>query len=391
MEETTETAKVLNPTVIRLGLISLFADIASEMLYPITPIFLTTVLGASMFSVGLIEGVAEGIASLLKTYSGKWSDQLQKRKTFIWVGYLFAAVSKPLIGMASSWGHVLGARALDRFGKGIRTSPRDALLAESVPARLRGAAFGWHRAMDTLGAAIGPLLTLLFLSAATNLRSLYYWALIPGLISVFIALSIKERQPDIKASVEKINISLKNLNPKFKTYLFAWGLFSLGNSSDVFLLLRSQQLGMSVSKTVVLYAFYNLLYAVCSPYLGHLSDKIGRRVVLISGLLVFASVYTLFGYATSEWQLWLLFGIYGIYMAATDGVGKAFAVDLVHPSMKATGLGILGTTTGFATILASSAAGLIWDRLGSQYTFFYGAGSALLASLILLFMKSERS
>ncbi len=385
-----KSTNVLNATVVRLGLISLFADISSEMLYPITPIFLTSVLGASMFSVGLIEGMAEGVASLLKTYSGKWSDQLQKRKTFIWLGYLMSALAKPLIGGASSWGQVLGARVIDRFGKGIRSSPRDALLADSVPFSLRGAAFGWHRGMDTLGAAIGPLLALVFLNMTVqDLRSLYYWALIPGLLAVIVALSIQEEKHKPTGAPSKVVVSLKLFNSKFKTYIFAWTLFSIANSSDVFLLLKAQKSGLSLTKTVILYAFYNLLYSLGSPYLGRLSDKIGRRVVLISGLSVFAIVYLLFGYATSEWHFWLLFGIYGIYMAATDGVGKAYAVDLIDPSLKATGLGVLGTATGLATIFASSAAGFIWDRFGAPYTFIYGACGAALAILILSFIKED--
>ncbi|MBV2167475.1 MAG: MFS transporter [Bdellovibrio sp.] len=385
-----KSPKVLNATVVRLGLVSLFADISSEMLYPITPIFLTTVLGASMFSVGLIEGVAEGVASLLKTYSGKWSDQLQKRKTFIWLGYLLSALAKPLIGAAGSWGQVLSARVVDRFGKGIRSSPRDALLAEAVPFSLRGAAFGWHRGMDTLGAAIGPILALIFLNMTTqDLRSIYYWALIPGLFAVVIALSVREKKRDIQIATSKIDLSFKLFGVKFKSYIFAWTLFSLTNSSDVFLLLRAQQSGMSLTKTVVLYAFYNLLYSLGSPYLGHLSDKVGRKVVLMAGLSVFAFVYLLFGYATAEWHFWVLFGVYGIYMAATDGVGKAYAVDLIEPSLKATGLGILGTATGVATIFASSMAGFIWDHLGALYTFIYGASGAVLAVLILSYIKED--
>ncbi|WP_415063069.1 MFS transporter [Bdellovibrio sp.] len=385
-----KSPKVLNATVVRLGLVSLFADISSEMLYPITPIFLTTVLGASMFSVGLIEGVAEGVASLLKTYSGKWSDQLQKRKTFIWLGYLLSALAKPLIGAAGSWGQVLSARVVDRFGKGIRSSPRDALLAEAVPFSLRGAAFGWHRGMDTLGAAIGPLLALVFLNMTSqDLRSLYYWALIPGVLAVIVALTIQEEKKRTTEPPKKIVVSLKLFKPKFKSYIFAWTLFSLANSSDVFLLLKAQKSGLSLTKTVVLYAFYNLLYSLASPYLGRLSDKMGRRVVLISGLSVFAIVYLFFGYATSEWHFWLLFGVYGIYMAATDGVGKAYAVDLIDPSLKATGLGVLGTATGLATIFASSVAGFIWDHFGASYTFIYGACGAALAILILSFIKEE--
>lgn len=388
-EPLSPTSKVLNKTVVKLGFVSFFADVASEMLYPLTPIFLTAVLGASVFNVGLIEGFAEGTASLLKTYSGFWSDRLQKRKTFIWLGYLFAAVAKPLMGASASWVHVLGTRCLDRVGKGIRTAPRDALLSEAVHETQRGQAFGWHRLMDTMGAAVGPLLAIYFIQVNSRpeaLRSLYYLAIIPGLISVLIALSIREtkRPYNLQTNTQKKFLDVSWTSPSFRRYLLAWGVFALANSSDVFLLLRAKQEGMSLTTTILLYAFYNLLYAVTSPSLGHLSDKIGRKKVLISGLLVFAFVYASFGFATEAWQFWLLFGIYGIYMGATDGVGKAFAIDLVPAALKATGVGLLGTVTGVATIFASSVAGLLWDRAGAQWTFLYGAFGALAAVAILM-------
>ena len=379
----------LNPTVVKLGFISFFADIASEMLYPLTPIFLTTVLGASVFNVGLIEGFAEGIASLLKTYSGYWSDRLSKRKTFIWFGYLLAAVAKPLMGASTSWVHVFAARSIDRFGKGVRTAPRDALLGESVNEKQRGLAFGWHRGMDTMGAAVGPLLAVSFLSqhsSPADLRSLYYLAVIPGIISIAIAFSIREktRSQAKKFVIPKARFNLSWVGRDFKKYLIAWGLFALTNSSDVFLLLKAQSEGISLTTTIILYAFYNLLYAVTSPLFGNISDRIGRKKVLISGLLVFSLIYVSFGFATEIWQFWCLFGFYGIYMGATDGVGKAFALDLIPPELKATGLGLMGSVTGFATIIASSVAGLLWDQAGQQWTFFYGAIGALLAISVLL-------
>ncbi|MFM6927570.1 MAG: MFS transporter, partial [Bdellovibrio sp.] len=248
----------LSPTVKRLGLVSFLADVSSEMLYPITPIFLTTVLGASVASVGLIEGLAEAIASLLKTYSGFWSDKIQRRKPFIWMGYLFAAVAKPITGFSQSWAHVLFARSFDRTGKGLRTAPRDALLAESVPAHLRGSAFGWHRLMDTLGAAVGPLLAILFLKYSSNLRSIYYLAFIPGILAVVVALGLKEKK------VQRVHVaqtptwaSFFTLPKDFKYYLFSWSIFSLTNSSDVFLLLKAQQSGISLTETILLYCFYN--------------------------------------------------------------------------------------------------------------------------------------
>lgn len=377
-----------NPTFLKLGFISLFADIASEMLYPITPIFLTSVLGASMLSVGLIEGFAEGLSSLLKTFSGAWSDRLQKRKVFIWIGYLLGTTAKPIIGMATIWEHVLIARIFDRFGKGIRSSPRDALLADSISSRLRGVAFGWHRGLDSLGAALGAILALYLLSKVDNLRSLYFWALIPGSLSVLLACSLTEKAPPQKP-VRDQNWRPPIFNSQFKIYLFSWGVFSLANSSDVFLILKVQNAGFSTTHTILLYAFYNLIYSIGSPFLGHLSDRMGRKVVLVGGLLVFASVYFAFAYANSEWHFWILFGVYGFYMAATDGVGKAFAVDLVEPTARATGLGLLGMITSLTTILASTIAGFLWDHLGSQFTFLYGGAGALLAAVVLLLFVRE--
>ncbi len=388
--------KSLTPTVIRLGFVSFFADVASEMLYPLTPIFLTAVLGASVFNVGVIEGCAEGIASLVKTYSGFWSDKLQKRKTFIWAGYLMGAIAKPLLGSSTSWTQVFGARCVDRFGKGIRTAPRDALLSEAVDDKHRGLAFGWHRMMDTMGAAVGPLVAVYFIlhhPKSESLRSLYYLAIIPGLLSVFIALSVRESKR-VLSNENRVPPRIHDFSwtsPDFKKFLTGWGIFALTNSSDVFLLLKARQAGLSLVTTIVVYAFYNLLYSLTSPSLGHLSDKIGRKKVLISGLVVFALVYACFGFASEPWHFWLLFGVYGIYMAATDGVGKAFAIDLVPVHLKATGIGLLGTVSGFATIIASSVAGLLWDKAGPQWTFVYGASGALLAILVLLMVSDTRS
>lgn len=385
--EDQKTGSALNPTVKRLGLVSFLSDVSSEMLYPITPIFLATVLGASVSSIGFIEGLAESIASLLKTYSGFWSDRIQKRKAFVWVGYLLAALAKPITGFAQSWVHVLFARAFDRTGKGLRTAPRDALLAESVAPHLRGAAFGWHRMMDTLGAALGPLFAIWFLSFSADLRTIYYLAFIPGILAVFVALGIKEKPHVISSKPVPKWSSIFELSGQFKFYLFTWSIFSLTNSSDIFLLLKTQQSGISLTHTILLYCFYNLVYALFSPYLGALSDRIGRKFVLVFGLMVFALVYTGFVFATAGWHFWMLFGIYGLYMAATDGVGKAFAIDLLSEDKKATAVGYLGTVTGISTLFASTVAGILWDRQGSSAPFLYGAVGAALTCVALIFIK----
>ncbi|MFZ3231170.1 MAG: MFS transporter [Pseudobdellovibrio sp.] len=386
-----ESKKVLNPTVIKLGLVSFFADLSSEMLYPITPIFLTTVLGASMTSVGLIEGLAESVASLMKTFSGTLSDRISKRKPFIVFGYLLSAVAKPLTGIASSWTHVLFIRSLDRTGKGLRGAPRDALLIESVSLKTRGAALGWHRAMDTLGATIGPLLTLLYLNYVdSNMRNLFYLAVIPGLISVGFTLFVKEQIKPQQAQSKKHTVSLKwkELPKDFKKLVIFWSVFCLTNSSDVFILLQAKQHGVSSTLIILMYCFYNLTYALTSPSLGKLSDRFPRKYVLLFGLTTFAATYLGFSVASSAWHFWFLFGIYGLYMAATDGVSKALAVDLIEvksSNLKASALGVLGTMTGISTVIASTVCGSIWDHFGSHWSFIYGATGALVATFLIAF------
>jgi len=371
---------VLNSTVIRLGLVSLFADISSEMLYPITPLFLTMTLGASMASVGFIEGLAEAFSSILKAYSGRWSDHLGKRKPFVWTGYLLAAIAKPLIGLASTSGLVLFARCLDRTGKGLRSAPRDALLGDSVSVSQRGAAFGWHRFMDTLGAVIGPLIAILYLSFyPSNLRPIFIWAIIPGLLAVLISLTISDIPSRAKEMVKRVAWNWKTIPVPFKRYLGGWILFSLVNSSDVFLLLVAKERGVGTITVILLYCFYNLSYALLSPSLGALSDRIGRKRCLQFGLLVFAAVYFGISLATTTLHFVLLFGVYGIYMAATDGVGKALALDLVDESHKASALGLLATVTGLATLVASTVAGILWERVSPSATFIYGAVGSLVA------------
>lgn len=378
----------LNRTIIQLGIISFFGDISSEMLYPITPIFLTSVLGASMTSLGLIEGCAEAVASILKIYSGVWSDRIRKRKPFIVVGYVFASLAKPMTGMATVWTHVLFARSFDRVGKGLRTAPRDALLSESVSIDQRGHAFGIHRMFDTMGAAIGPLIAIAYLSDNhSSLRTIYYYAFIPGLLSVLLATFIREPRKSALDSTPvaapKMEWNWKSFPLSFRNYLIAWTVFSIANSSDVFLLMKVKQTGASMTTLILLYMFYNFLYAILSPYFGKKSDHHPRTNVLMFGLIIFSVVYAGFSVASELWHFFILFGLYGIYMASTEGVGKALAVDLFHPDQKATAIGILGMTTGIATILASTFAGFLWDQFGPMWTFIYASIGAMIAAAIL--------
>lgn len=383
----------LPASVIQLGFVSFFADIASEMLYPITPLFLTGVLGASMGSLGLIEGMAEAMASLLKTYSGAWSDRWTQRRPLILTGYFLSAISKPMIGICGNWTQVLSARLLDRTGKGLRSAPRDALIADSIDEKQRGRAFGWHRAMDTAGAILGPLIALIYLEKnPENLRPLYAWSLLPGLISVAVLLLVSEKKRIASQSTKSVGFSFSLRpfeNSALNKYFLGWGLFCLTNSSDVFLLMRAKSLGASNSMVILMYCAYNLTYALASPYLGKISDHFPRRKIMSVGLFIFAMVYAGFGFANSLWQLWILFFTYGFYMACTDGVGKALVVDLCHPEEKGKVLGMFGTLTGLSTLIASTTAGLLWEHYGSRWTFTYGAIGSLLAIFFLGQMRTR--
>lgn len=405
----------LDPNVIKLGFVSFFADIASEMLYPLTPFFLVQILGSSMLGLGLIEGLAEFIASIVKLSSGRLSDNMTQRKPLIAFGYFISALSKPMIGVSHS---ILGAslfRYFDRFGKGIRTAPRDALLSDSIQDSQRGFAFGFHRGMDSLGAALGPMITLFLLNVyAIPIKKIYQLSLIPGLISVFILLKLKDKNEDksnfsnsekrydkiklVKNSLSIkflktvfLNLGWQELSKKFKYFLFIMMIFSLVNSSDMFLLLKAHSCGLSINLILIIYCIYNLIYAILSPVFGKFSDKIPRKYILSLGFIVFSMVYFGFAMAQSQIHVWILFCVYGIYMAATDGVSKALAVDLLPKNLKGSGLGLLSAATGFCGIIASSTAGILWDKISPSAAFLYGASGALISGLLILLIQLNES
>jgi MFS family permease len=378
-----------NPVVIRLGWISLFGDLASEMLYPVIPIFLRTVLGASMTSIGLIEGLAELTASVVKIASGHWSDRLKIRAPFIWLGYLFSALAKPLMGFAGSWWLVLWARAFDRIGKGLRTAPRDAMIADSVIPALRGQAFGWHRAMDTMGAAVGPLIAIYLLSQNVNLRDLFFISLIPGMMSVLLAMKLRERRPVNPpmqpAEFGNARLSWKHFDARYWKFLAIWSFFSLANSSDAFLFLQAQSAQISLTTVIWIYCGFNLIYALSSPFLGSLSDRFGRRRVLVGGLALFAVVYLGFSVANKPQHFIVCFFLYGIFMAATEGVGRALVADLVPSDFRGTGLGVFVGSTGFSALLASLGAGIIADHFSVAVALQISAIVAGLSAILLGF------
>src|SRR3989338_54675 len=353
--------KKVSKNVVVMGLVSLFNDISSEMVYPIVPIFLATVLKAPATAIGLIEGVAESTASLLKLVSGWLSDRLKKRKIFVSFGYSLSAVSKILIGLAHAWPFVLLARFVDRFGKGTRTAARDALILESIDEGSRGRAFGLHRSMDSLGAVIGPLLALLMIFLFENkFRLIFFLAAIPSffgviLLLLFVKEKVKEKLTAAAAPKITANLTFKwrEFDPAFKSFLLVSAVFALGNSSDAFLILRAKDLGLATTLTVAAYVLFNLTYSAFSYPVGALADKIGPKRILITGFWLFALVYLFMGLTQAAWLVWLLFPVYGIYMALTDGVSKAYIAQMVPKEKSGTAFGAYLMITGLLVLVAS--------------------------------------
>lgn len=384
----------LSANVKALGVVSLFTDVSSEMVYPVTPVFLTKALGAPAWVVGLVEGIAESAASLLKLYSGRLSDRVGKRKPITLAGYALAAATKPLIGLAGAWWDVLAARFLDRVGKGLRTAPRDALIAESAPMEQRGRAFGLHRAMDTTGAVLGPVLGYLYLSSYPEAyRNLYLIALIPGMLGVLVLwLFVREkpRNPDAPGeSAAPLREVFRGLSPDYRRYLAIVTLFAIGNSSDAFLVLRSQNMGVRAEHILLVYALFNVVEALLSYQIGKLSDRVGRRPVAAAGYLVFAVVYSGFALFNSAAAAWILFSLYGLYYALTQGVQRALAADFAHPERRATELGAFHMLVGIAALPASLFAGMLYTYVSPRAPFVVGAASAALAAVLLKYALAD--
>ena len=366
-----------------LGLVSFFNDTASEMVYPIVPIFMTQVLRASTTAVGLVEGIAESTAALTKFIFGYLSDKFQRRKPFVSLGYTFSALSKGIIGLASSWPLVLFSRFLDRLGKGLRTGARDALLLQNTDEKNKGYIFGFHRSLDSAGAVLGPILGLIFIYFfANNLRLIFYLATIPGFLAVLLLILLvsekKEVGPLTKTS-QKFSFSWKLLNPKVKLFLLISFIFALGNSSDAFLILRAKNLGLTTQLAVAAYVLYNLVQTLLGTYLGKLSDKIGHRRMFAFGLLVFSFVYFSFGVIKDSLFLWFLFPIYGIYIAATDGVSKAYLGEFISEKEVGSVYGLYQMLLALASFFASFFGGILWTKIGPQATFYFGVIIAFLS------------
>jgi MFS family permease len=372
-----------------LAFASLFADISSEMLYPILPVFLTQTLKASGTIVGLVDGVAQAAQNIVQGFSGALSDKLQKRKPVALAGYLLAAAAKPLMGLSSSWQGVFGARFLDRLGAGTRSAPRDALIASSVDEKDRGRAFGLEGVGDNAGAFLGPLLAAFLLySLHVGIRPIFYLALIPGLLAFFMVLLVKERQVAVAAK-SKIDISLRQFPKAYWKYLLATALFGIGNSSNAFLILRTQDIGASLERTILIYAGFNLVAALISYPAGSLSDKWGRKNILLASFLIFLIAYLGFALTQNVFLIAGLFVFYGLYEGIFRAVGKAYAADFVPEHLRASGIGWYSTTVGLLQLVASVVAGLLWDRIGHTAVFYYGAVFAAVGSVGLFLLVPE--
>lgn len=369
-------------TIWLLGLVSLFNDGASELVYAVLPLFIATMAGPG--AMGIIEGVAEATGSLLKLFSGMLSDRLNAGKGLVVGGYGVAALAKPLMAFAASWPVVLLLRFADRLGKGLRTSPRDAMLALSVDKERRGLAFGFHRSMDNAGAVFGPLLASLLLSQHVPIRHVLLWSAIPGAIAVSLALFLKEPERAPSAPV-RIEWSLAGFPAPFRRYLAVLALFTLGNSSNLFLLLRAKNLGLQDYQVPLLWALVSFSAMLFSTPFSALSDRIGRSRLIIWGWVIYGLFYLVMGFDGSPMLLWPLFAFYGLFMAATEGAEKAYVADFAPPDKLGTAYGWFNLVTGFFLLPASLFFGWFWQNLGYQSAFAFSAGCALLSSILLKF------
>jgi MFS family permease len=374
----------LSKNTFLLALSSLFADISTEMLYPVLPLFLTQTLKASGSVVGLVDGFAQATQNVVQGFSGALSDRLQRRKPLALLGYALAAIAKPLMGMATLWQGLFAARLLDRLGAGTRSAPRDALIASSVDEANRGRAFGLEGVGDNAGAFLGPLLALFLLySLQIGIRSIFYLAIIPGLLAFVMVLFVRERPAAVTAK-SKIDISVGQFPSAYWNYLLVTALFGLGNSSNAFLILRTQEVGTSLPHTILIYAAFNLMAALISYPAGSLSDQWGRRNVLLASFIIFLAAYLGLAFTHNILLNATMFVFYGLFQGIFRAVGKAFAADFVPEPLRASAVGWYSTTVGLLQLVASLVAGMLWDRVSHVAVFYYGAAFALAGVLGLL-------
>lgn len=371
-------------TVWALGWVSLLTDVSTEMIYPLLPVFLTGTLGASVAFVGLIEGMAESTASLVKIWSGWRSDRVRRRKPLMIGGYGLSAMTRPLIALSAAGWHVLGARFIDRIGKGIRTAPRDALLAASVPPEQRGRAFGLQRSMDHAGAVVGPLIAWVMLQwFVTDYRFVFWAAVVPMIGAMCVLVTGAKEAPPAPPAMHGENASFIP-TARFRSYLGAVLIFTLGNSSDAFLLLRAQGCGIPVSHLPLIWMALHLIKSASSYPGGFLSDRLGRKGLIITGWGVYALVYLGFGSASEAWHIWALFLAYGLFHGMTESAEKAWVADFFPDSQRGRAFGVFNAVTGIAALPASLIMGWLWTAFGPAVAFQAGAALAFIAAIWLL-------
>jgi MFS family permease len=373
--------------IILLGITSLLTDISSEMVYPILPIYLVSQLGVGPAVLGLIEGIAESLASLLKVFSGYFSDRIKRRLPFTILGYVSSTLGKFLLYISTSWLYVLAGRVIDRFGKGLRTAPRDALIAENAKDNKKGAAFGLHRAMDTLGASCGVLLAYFFITRyKSDFKNIFLFSLIPAFLGIIFLFLVRERRTPVRSSGEHLQFRWQALDKRLKFFLIFTFIFTLGNSSNQFLLLRAKNLGSSLPRVILFYLVYNLVYGLVSYPASRLSDRIGRKKLLVLGYLFYGLVYLGFALNESLNIFWFLFGVYGLYMGLTEGVEKALIADIAPVNLRATVIGLHATLVGIGLLPASLFAGLLWKFVGAAAPFYFGGLMGIVSCLGLWFI-----
>ena len=394
----------LHPNVFFLGLVSFFTDVSSEMIFTLVPLFLTNVLGASTTLVGLVGGVSDSTDALFRLISGRISDRIGKRKLLTTLGYGLATAVKPFMLLANGWAAVTGIRFGDRIGKGLRSSARDALLADSLGSKERGRGFGLHRAMDTAGAVVGlaTVALIIYLFQGTGgfdmqrdtYRMMVTMGIFPAVVAVMVLIGIvrETKKEDVQATTATAVTSTKiAFDMRFKLFLVVMATFTLGNSSDFFLILRAQNIHVPLIQVAIMLVLFNTVYAGVSTPMGVLSDKLGRRRVIALGWFVYVLVYLGFALGTSIWQVWLLFAAYGLYYGITQGVASAFVADLVPSERRGTAYGLFQGITGLVLLPACVLAGLIWNAVSPAATFYFDAALTFLAMMGMLFLVKERT
>jgi len=382
----------LPSTVWLLGLVSFFNDSASELVYPLVPLYLASVLMAGPKALGIIEGIAEATGSLLKLFAGVLADRTRSTKYWVVGGYGLAALGRPILALAGSWPVVLALRFSDRVGKGLRSSPRDAMLALCVAPHQRGLAFGFHRALDNAGAVVGPLLAAWLLYRGMPIRDILLWTLVPGVMTVALALCIREPHREMPLHKPAFSWTLQGFPPVFKRYLLVLALFTLGNSSNMFLLLRAREMGLAESQVPLLWALASGMAMLFSTPLSALSDRLGRTRLIVGGWAVYGVFYLLLGLnGHNLWLLWPLFAFYGLFMAATEGAEKALVADLAPKELLGTAYGWFNLTAGVMLLPASVLFGWLWQTVSPETAFGFSAGCAILAALLLKFWVPAQS